>query len=208
MPNNPKIWHYHFEGYCFKQDLHVNTYIFDLNHLIVIFLQVYFLFWSTAILHRNYKNFWRDILEAGYTIKMFSLFLEWASWKTTEEISQWWRCFYIIYTMLTSKLRWSSIAREEDRAKRQLCADAFSHNERMQDFQFICNTKGTQTETLTFSSIYTQIECQLQSDFAALCNKKDLWNDHLSVSFEQESDQSECDSQSEYDRFYNAGEIM
>ena len=96
LPNNPKIWHYHFESYCFKQDLHVNTYIFDLNHLTVIFLQVYFLFWSTAILHQNYKNFWRGILEAGYTIKMFSLLLEWASWKTTEEISQWRRCFCII----------------------------------------------------------------------------------------------------------------
>ena len=115
---------------------------------------------------------------------------------------------HYLHTMLTNKLRWSSIAREEDRAKRQLCADAFSDNKRMQDFQFICNTKGTQTETLTFSSIYTQIECQLQSDFAALCNIKDLWNDHLSVSFEQESDQSECDSQNEYDRFSNAGEIM
>ena len=46
---------------------------------------------------------------------------------------------------------------------------------------------------------YTQTECQLQSDFAAPCNKKDLSNDYSPVSVEQESDQSECDSQNEYD---------
>ena len=95
--------------------------------------------------------------------------------------------------------RQSSMAREEERAKPQFCADACSHNKRMQDFQFICNTKRTQTETSTFSSIYTQTECQLQSDFAAPCNIKDLLNDHSPVSVEQESDQSECESQNEYD---------
>ena len=95
--------------------------------------------------------------------------------------------------------RQSSMAREEERAKQQFCTDAFFHNERMQDFQFICNTKGTQMETSTFSSIYTQTECQLQSDFAAPCNIKDLSNDHSPVSVEQESNQSECDSQNEYD---------
>ena len=94
--------------------------------------------------------------------------------------------------------RQSSMTREEERAK-QLCADALSHNKRMQDFQFICNTKGTQTETLTFSSIYTQTECQLQSDFVAPCNIKDLSNDHSPMLVEQESDQSECDSQNKYD---------
>ena len=77
--------------------------------------------------------------------------------------------------------------------------DAFSHYERMQDFQFIYNTKGTQMEKSTFSRIYTQTECQLQSDFSAPCNIKDLSNDHSFVSVEKESDQSECDSQNEYD---------
>ena len=91
------------------------------------------------------------------------------------------------------------MAREEERATRQLCEHAFSHNERMHDFQFICNTKGTQTETSTFSSVYTQTECQLQSHFAAPCNIKDLSNDHSPMSVEQESDQSESDSQNEYD---------
>ena len=42
-------------------------------------------------------------------------------------------------------------------------------------------------------------ECQLQSHFAAPCNIKDLSNDHSPMSVEQESDQSECDSQNEYD---------
>ena len=40
---------------------------------------------------------------------------------------------------------------------------------------------------------------QLNVNFAALCNIKDLSNDHSPMSFEQESDQSECDSQSEHD---------
>ena len=91
------------------------------------------------------------------------------------------------------------MAREEERAKQRLCADAFSHNEIMQNFQFICNAKGTQTETSTFSSVYTQTECHLQSDFAAPCNIKDLPNDHSPVPVEQESDQSECDSLNGYD---------
>ena len=54
-------------------------------------------------------------------------------------------------------------------------------------------------EKSTFSRIYTQTECQLQSDFSAPCNIKDLSNDHSFVSVEKESDQSECDSQNEYD---------
>ena len=73
------------------------------------------------------------------------------------------------------------MAREKERARRKLCADAFSHNERMQDFQFTCNTKGTQKETSTFSNVYTQTDCQLQSDFAAPCNIKDLSNDHSAM---------------------------
>ena len=77
--------------------------------------------------------------------------------------------------------RSSSMTREVERAIRQLWADAFSHNERIQDFQFIFNTKGTQKETSTFSRVYTHTECQLQSDFAAPCNIKDFipscqWN--------------------------------
>ena len=36
-------------------------------------------------------------------------------------------------------------------------------------------------------------------NFAAPCNIKDLSNDHSPTSVEQESDQSECDSQNEYD---------
>ena len=91
------------------------------------------------------------------------------------------------------------MAREKERARRKLCADAFSHNERMQDFQFICNTKGTQKETSTFSNVYTQTDCQLQSDFAAACNIKDLSNDHSAMWVEQESDQSKCDLQNKYD---------
>ena len=54
-------------------------------------------------------------------------------------------------------------------------------------------------EKSTFSRIYTQTECQLQSGFSAPCNIKDLSNDHSFVSVEQGSDQSECDSQNEYD---------
>ena len=90
------------------------------------------------------------------------------------------------------------MAREEERTKRQLCEDAFSHNERIQDFQFICNIKRRQTETSTFSSVYTQTECQHQPEFAAPCNIKHLSNDHSLVSVEQESNQGECDSQNEY----------
>ena len=78
------------------------------------------------------------------------------------------------------------MAREEERAKQQLYADVFSHNERIQDFQFICNTKGTQTETSTFSSVFAQTECQRHSDFAASCSIKDLSNDNSPVSVEQE----------------------
>ena len=92
--------------------------------------------------------------------------------------------------------RRSSMARKEEIAKRQLCVDDFSHSERMQDFQFICNTKRTQSETSTFSSVYTKTECQLQSDFAAPCNIKDLSNDYSPVSVEHSG---ECDSQNEYD---------
>ena len=75
----------------------------------------------------------------------------------------------------------------------------FSHNKRMQVFQFSCNAKGIERKTSTFSSAYTQIECQLQSDFAALCNTKYLRNDHSPVSIEQERDQSEFESQNECD---------
>ena len=50
--------------------------------------------------------------------------------------------------------------------------------------------------------VYTQTEWQLQSDFAALCNMKDLSNDHFPMPVEQESDQSECDSQNEYDSHF------
>ena len=75
----------------------------------------------------------------------------------------------------------------------------FSHNERMQDFQFVCQTKGKQTKTSTFSSVHTQTECQFPLDFAAPCNIKDLSNKHSPVSVEQESGQTECDSQNEYD---------
>ena len=70
---------------------------------------------------------------------------------------------------------------------------------KVQDFQFICNTKGTQKETSTFSNVYTQTDCQLQSDFAAPCNIKDLSNDHSAMWVEQESDQSKCDLQNKYD---------
>ena len=55
-------------------------------------------------------------------------------------------------------------------------AYASSHNEKVQDFQFICSTKGTQTETSIFSSVYIQTECQFQLVFAAPCNIKDLSN--------------------------------
>ena len=67
--------------------------------------------------------------------------------------------------------------REEERVKQQIWADAFSHTKRMQDFQFICNTKGIQTETSTFPSVFTQAECQLQPIFAAPYNIKDWSND-------------------------------
>ena len=50
------------------------------------------------------------------------------------------------------------MAREEERAKRQLCVDASSHIKRIQDFQFICNTKGTQTETSTVSSATLRLD--------------------------------------------------
>ena len=78
-------------------------------------------------------------------------------------------------------------------------ADTFSHNERMQVFQFSCNARGIETKTSTFSSVCTQIECQLQSDFAAPCNIKYLRNDHSPFSIEQERDQSEFESQNKYD---------
>ena len=42
-------------------------------------------------------------------------------------------------------------------------------------------------------------DCQLQSDFAAPCNIKDLSNDHSAMWVEQESDQSKCDPQNKYD---------
>ena len=60
-------------------------------------------------------------------------------------------------------------------------ADASSHNEKGKDFQFICNTKGTQTETSILSSVYIQTECQFPLVFAAPCNIKDLSNDHFPV---------------------------
>ena len=60
-------------------------------------------------------------------------------------------------------------------------AYASSHNEKVQDFQFICSTKGTQTETSIFSRVYIQTECQFQLVFAAPCNIKDLSNDHFPV---------------------------
>ena len=51
---------------------------------------------------------------------------------------------------------------------------------------------------ITFFSVFTETECQFKSDFAARCNIKDLSNDHSPISIEQESDQSECDFQNEY----------
>ena len=60
-------------------------------------------------------------------------------------------------------------------------AYASSHNEKVQDFQFICSTKGTQTETSIFSSVYIKTECQFQLVFAAPCNIKDLSNVHFPV---------------------------
>ena len=60
-------------------------------------------------------------------------------------------------------------------------AYASSHNEKVQDFQFICSTKGTQTETSIFSSVYIQTECQFQLVFAAPCSIKDLSNVHFPV---------------------------
>ena len=60
-------------------------------------------------------------------------------------------------------------------------AYASSHNEKVQDFQFICSTKGTQTETSIFSSVYIKTECQFQLVFAAPCNIKDLSNVYFPV---------------------------
>ena len=56
----------------------------------------------------------------------------------------------------------SSMAKEEERAKRKLCTNASSHSKRIKDFLFVCNTKGTQMERSTFSNVYTQTECQVQ----------------------------------------------
>ena len=44
LPNDPNIFHYHFESSCFKRDLQVNTYILDFNLLTFIFYKITFFF--------------------------------------------------------------------------------------------------------------------------------------------------------------------
>ena len=51
--------------------------------------------------------------------------------------------------------------REEARAKRQRCEDAFTHNEQVEEFEFECNTKSTQTESGNLVTTSTQTEIQM-----------------------------------------------
>ena len=49
------------------------------------------------------------------------------------------------------------MAREEERTKQQLCDDTFYHNESVENFGFICNTKETQTDVIHVN-VHTQTE--------------------------------------------------
>lgn len=54
--------------------------------------------------------------------------------------------------------RKSSMLREEKRAKRQHCENAFLHQEAVENFEFDCNTKATQTDITMQNLVNHQIE--------------------------------------------------
>ena len=74
------------------------------------------------------------------------------------------------------------MAREEERAKRQLCVDASSHIKRIQDFPIHLQHQRNTNGNINSFQCYTQTGCQLQSGFAAPCNIKDLSSGHSPLS--------------------------
>ena len=162
LPNNPKILHYHFESSCFKQDLQLNKYMFWILFFQYLFSPNKFSFFFDQLLCYSVtiRTFEGAYLKLDVLVIRSRCFLY--SWN--ELLGKPWRrllidgAFPTLFKCITDKQpqkKQASMAREEQRARRKLCADVFSHNERMQDFQFIRNTKGTQKETSTFSSVYT-----------------------------------------------------
>ena len=101
--------------------------------------------------------------------------------------------------------------REEAKAKRQLCEEAVVHQEQVDDFEFECNTKGTQTE-LTLEELYFQSQSLKKVDFGIQCFIEDSDElEHVSNDKEtesetcKESDESDEESFQESDTSINEG---
>lgn len=60
--------------------------------------------------------------------------------------------------------RKSSVMREETSKKRQLCEEAFQHDELVQIFEIDCNTKETQTDIIFEETSVTKIDVGVQCD--------------------------------------------
>ena len=90
--------------------------------------------------------------------------------------------------------------REEARAKRQRCEDAFTHNEQVEEFEFECNTKSTQTESGNLVTTSTQTEIQMV-DVAIQCKIDDVF-----VDVEEEISDVESMTETEEDSDYENSE--
>ena len=91
--------------------------------------------------------------------------------------------------------RKSSVLREEARTKRQLCEDVAIHQELINDFEFECNTKETQTEITSesFNDFLCQTKAITTVDIGVQCCIKVL-DDQIYTSdvLETETESEHC----------------
>ena len=96
--------------------------------------------------------------------------------------------------------------REEARAKRQLCEEAVIHQEKVDIFEFECNTKGTQTE-MTLEDLYFQSKALKKVDFGVQFFIEDSDEQQHATLNDIETESENCDESDESEKSFDEGDI-